>query len=441
MSAKEKISTNTVINNACALVLILASLWLLQLLIKDPIEQNSLFGLGFLVIAGLTAGRLCSLVGLPSLTGYLGAGLICGPSITSIVSETQVEQLNLVNTLALALIAMQAGCEFTRDMLQKNLKSLLHATWTHVVVIGLGTTITLVIMGQYIDFLKDLPIYALISVSALFATIAVSKSPAAVVAILSETKIKNKLSDHALGIVVILDVVVLILFSIVLTFVKASLDPHSPFSLNGLSHLVSEIIASIAAGTFFGLLIVAYFALINKERILFIVAISYGVTALCSYLHYDTLLVFVVAGFVVTNFSNQSEKMVETIEALSSVVMIVFFATAGASLDVQDLLGMWQLVLILCVSRLALTWLSEKFAHQLAQSPPELKKYGYTPFISQAGLSIGLSIIIAERVPGIGPKLSMLAISVVTLNQIFGPILFEWGLNKTEKLKATESAS
>lgn len=436
MSAHESVSLKTVTNNVLSIVLLLAGLWVLENILGQKFEKNGLFSLGFLVLSGLTAGRLCALVGLPSLTGYLAAGLICGPSITSIIGESQVEQLRLVNSLALALIAMQAGCEFTKEMLQKNLKSLLHATWAHVVIIGTGISIIMYFMSSYIDFLSHLPTYSLITIATLFSAIAVSKSPAAVVAILGETKIKNQLSDHALGIVVILDVVVLILFSVALSFAKASLDPHSPFSLSGLSHLVSEIIASIAAGTFFGLLIVAYFSFVNKQLAFFILSISYGVTALCSYLNYDTLLVFVVAGFIVTNFSNQSKKMIETIESLSSVVMIVFFATAGASLHIHDLLSMWQLVFVIFIARILLTWSSEKVAHSFANSSMALKKYGYTPFISQAGLSIGLSMIVYERLPQVGPKLATLAISVVTLNEILGPILFKWGLNQVEKLKA-----
>lgn len=130
--------------------------------------------------------------------------------------------------------------------------------------------------------------------------------------------------------------------------------------------------------------------------------------------------------------------MVNTIKSLSSVIMIVFFATAGASLHIHDLIEIWQLVIIIFLARAILVWASERVAHQIAGSPQVLKTYGFTPFISQAGLSIGLSMILYERLPDIGPKLATLAISVVTLNEIFGPILFKWGLNRVEKLKNPE---
>ncbi len=432
----EPIDLKTASKSLLALLIVLGAYWFIENFMGREILKNSLFGLGFLVLAGITAGRLCTMVGLPSLTGYLAAGLLSGPSFLTVIGDEQVSQLRLINGLALALIAMHAGCEFTTEMLKKNIKSLFHSTWAHIVFIGTGITLTLIILQSYISFLSDYALTSVIAIAAVYASIAISKSPAAVVAILGETRIRNQLSEHALGIVVILDVVVLVLFSVVLAVARSTLSPGVPFTMDGLAHLFGEIGASIAAGTFFGLFIILYFWLVDKQRLLFIVAISYGVTAICSYLHYDTLLVFVVAGFVVTNFSNFAEKMIQSIESLSSVVMVVFFATAGASLHVQDLMGMWQLVLVLFFVRLVLTWWSEWVAHKMADSSTSLRKYGFTPFVSQAGLSIGLATIVYDRIPGVGSQIATLAISVITLNEIFGPILFKWGLNQVEKIKS-----
>jgi len=431
----QDINIRIVIESLAAIALILLCIWLIENFFGRDIQENSLLSLGLLVLSGLSAGRLCQLIGLPSLTGYLGAGLFLGPSTLSIVNDNQVEKLQLVNSLALALIALQAGCEFTKEMLQKNFKSLFYGTFSHILIIGIGMTILFALMKPWVGFLEGFDNIEVITIAALFAAVAVSKSPAAVVAILGESSVRNKLSEHALGIVVILDVVVLILFSIVLAITKATLNPDAPFSMNALSHLFSEIFASITAGTFFGLFIIFYLRFIDRERLLFVVAISYGLTALCSYLHYDTLLVFVVAGFIVTNFSDQAEKMTHTIESLSSIVMIVFFATAGASLHLEELTKIWQLVIVMFLARAILTWLSEFTTHKAANSPIELKKYGFTPFISQAGLSIGLSVIIYDRLPDVGPKIATLAISVVTLNEVFGPILFKWGLNQSVKIE------
>ena len=49
-----------------------------------------------------------------------------------------------------------------------------------------------------------------------------------------------------------------------------------------------------------------------------------------------------VAGFVVTNMSRQGERLVKSSEQMGSAVMVVFFATAGAHLDLEVLKSAWM---------------------------------------------------------------------------------------------------
>lgn len=431
----QPISLKLVFESALALALVLGALMFFENVLTLDFHRTTLFGLGFIIVSGLAAGRFGSILGLPSLTGYLFAGLICGPTFLHIVSEDQVNKLKLINGLALALIAMQAGCEFTKEMLFSNFKLLLAASVSHLVVIGIGMAGIFFAAASYLPGLNEIAAGVLLPLAFVISIVGVSKSPAAVMAILGETKIKNRLSEHAIGMVVFLDVFVIIVFAVALAYARSAVQGLSGISLHQMSELIGELVASIAAGTFFGLFISMYFWLIDRERTLFLILISFGVTALCSYLHYETLLVFVVAGFTVTNFSQQAEKMISVIESLSSVVMIVFFATAGASLHVMDLIDTWQLVAILFLGRLGLTWLSEKIVHTSLNSPAELKAYGYTPFLSQAGLSIGLAVIAYDRIPTYGSQVATIIISVVTLNEIFGPLLFKWGLQKSANLQ------
>lgn len=391
---------------------------------------RGLFALGFLLLAGTAGGRLAALLKLPRLTGYLLAGLLCGPSVFGVLGPSEVTQLSLINGLALALIALQAGSEFTHQMLQKNFKSIVYGSFAHLFIIGLGMTLVFTLAAPYLDFTENLNLAAQVAVGAVFAVIAVSKSPAVVVAILGESKAKGPLSDHSLGIVVLLDVLVLAVFSLVLMVAGSMVGTGQEFSWAQLEHLAGELVASVAAGTTFGLVITFYFWAVGREKLLFLLVTAYGITAFCRFFSYDTLLVFVVAGYVVTNFSRQGSKMTHTIESISSVVMIVFFATAGASLHLDELRGLWAIVLGLFFVRALLTWLAAQAGHRLARDPEPVRKYGYTPFISQAGLSIGLAVIVSEQLPGVGTALATLAISVVALNELFGPVIFRWGLQR-----------
>ncbi|MGE0528954.1 MAG: cation:proton antiporter [Bdellovibrionales bacterium] len=428
-------SLKEVVRALAALAVVVFAFWRMGLLNNPDPMGGRLFALGFLVLAGTAGGRIAALIGLPRLTGYLAAGLISGPSVCGLVTKDQAEGLRLINGLALALIALQAGCEFTNSMLRRNFRSLMCGTLGHTVVMGLGMTAVVFFTVKYLEVFPGLDWRGLLAVAAMFAVVAVSKSPAAVVAVIGETRSRGELTDHALGIVVILDVLVLALFSIVLLLARNQLGgAATEMDFDELKHLGVELIASVAAGSSFGLLIITYFKFIARERLLFVAAAAYGITAFCRYFGYDTMLVFVVAGYIVTNVSRQGEPLIHTIESMSSVVMIVFFATAGASLHIEEIVAAWQLALVVFTGRAALTWTASRVGHILAKDTGVVRGYGFTPFVSQAGLSLGLAIIISERLPGLGHKLSALIIAVIAVNEIVGPALFKWGLHRAGEI-------
>lgn len=404
-------------------------------------RDNSLFGFGFLMVAGVFGGQLSASLGLPRITGFLGAGLVVGPSATGLLTYEQVTDLKIVNQLALALIALQAGSELTREMLANNFKKTLSGTFFHVLVIGSGMTAGLFFMREHIHFLSEFPPFTVALLAFLLASIAISKSPAAVVAVLSETKSRGPLTEYALGMVVLLDIFVLALFAFAMALAEPAVTGVGGMSTGVMFSLVEEMLLSVAAGTFFGFLIILFLKFINRERLLFLIVISYGVTALSNYLHYDTMLIFVIAGLVVTQFSSEAKKLISTIEDLSSMIMIIFFATAGASLHMEELQKLWKLAVFMFLLRAALTWVSEFLNHRKKPQGDVLKRYGATPFISQAGLTIGLATILQTKFPVVGAQLATLAIALVTLNEIFGPVLFKWGLSHAGEIPGDEKKS
>jgi hypothetical protein len=94
---------------------------------------------GFLLLAGTLTSELVEVIGVPHLTGYLFAGIIAGPHVLHLVEHESVKQLEPVNTLAIALIALAGGAELRLDQLKRGLRSL-------VIALGLQTVIGMVLM-------------------------------------------------------------------------------------------------------------------------------------------------------------------------------------------------------------------------------------------------------------------------------------------------------
>jgi Kef-type K+ transport system membrane component KefB len=157
------------------------------------------------------------------------------------------------------------------------------------------------------------------------------------------------------------------------------------------------------------------------------------------YLRFEPLLTFLTAGFLVQNLTDQGEKLLHAIEKTGSVVYVVFFATAGAHLDIPLLRSLWPVALTLAASRALATVLAARLASRLAGDPPVLRTWGWSSLVSQAGLTLGLSVIIEREFPSFGKDFRSLAIATVALNEVAGPVLFKLALDRAgEASKAEE---
>lgn len=425
-----------------AVALVLGALALMEAQGWSAAPGGGLFALGFLLVAGSFGGQVASFVGFPRLTGYLAVGVLAGPSGSGLISREDVRDLALVNALALALIALQAGAELSASMLKRSYRSLLWASAAHLAVISVGMTLVFAAVLRFTDFGAGLSLGQALAIGTVWGAMAASKAATDALAILSETGAKGPVSEYALGVVIVIDVFVLILFALGLALARSAVTPDASFSWTDLEELGMELFASVAAGTTFGLLIAFYFWAVGREKLLFTVAVGYGVTAFCSYFHYDTLLVFVVAGFVVANLSREGHHLIHTTESISAAVMVVFFATAGAQLDLGALRVYGPLAAILALSRVAFTWLASQAGHRLARDPPSVRRYGWTAFVSQAGVTLGLAAVAREALPAhIGEGMVTLLIAVIGINEMIGPVLFKLGLTRAGEAHAASRAA
>src|SRR5690606_11943400 len=114
----------------------------------------------------------------------------------------------------------------------------------------------------------------------------------------------------------------------------------------------------------------------------------------------ETLLVALTAGFWVENFSKaRGEVLIQNIERLSLPVYALFFATAGAKVDIAILAELWPFALLISAVRAASVWGGTRLGTRLAGTEPEVERYLWLAFISQAGVSLALSAIVARTFP------------------------------------------
>jgi Kef-type K+ transport system membrane component KefB len=403
---------------------------------------GTMMAIGFLVLAGTLLSELLEPIGLPHLSGYLLAGIVGGPHVLHLVDHHTVEQLSPVNTLALALIALAGGVELKVETLRSVAKSLAFASLiqTFVVLLGMGTVF--LVLSRFIPFAKDLELRPLLGVALLWGALCVTRSPSACMGILSQTRAKGPLATFSLGFIMLSDVVVVVMVATAIMLARPLISAGAAVSINDFNVLGHEILGSISIGTTLGLILATYLRLVGGQLVLVLLALGFGVTAGLKYVHVDPLLTFLTAGFVVQNLSNQGPKLLHAVEQMGSVVFVLFFATAGAHLDVPLLKQAWAIALALCGMRVVFTFLAARLSSRLANDPPVVRKWGWSSLVSQAGLALGLGVVVKNSFPGpVGEGFGSLVIAAVAINEMVGPVLFKMALDKTGESDRSEPAA
>jgi Kef-type K+ transport system membrane component KefB len=416
---------------AVVLVLLFALLYAVTRLMPHQRGGGALVAAtGFLLVAGTLASELVEVIKLPHISGYLLAGIVAGPDVLALIDAHSVHELTSINALALALIALEGGAELKLSTLRDGLRSLVVATLFQSLPILLLSALVFVAARPLVPFVEHMGPSALAGVALLWGAVAITRSPSATLGILSQTRAVGPLARYTLTFVMTSDIVVVVLVAVTLMVARPLIEPAATFSLRDLSDLGRELLGSVSLGTTLGLTLAAYLRLVGRQLSLVLVALGFGVSEVLGYLRFDALLTFMVAGFVVQNLSRQGEKLLGAIGEMGSVVYVVFFATAGAHLNVPLLRQMWPVALVLTSARGVFTFVGAKVAARVAGDPPTLQRWAWSGLISQAGLALGLAGVISRAFPSFGPGFGDLAAATVAINEMVGPVLFKLALDR-----------
>ena len=387
-------------------------------------------GLGFLLLAGTLLSELLEPLGVPHLTSYIATGFIAGPSVLRLVDSDAVSRLSSVDTLSIALIALAGGCELRIDMLKSTMRSLVWSTLFQTTLVFLLTGVTFLALGRFIPFVAPMRLPAAIATALLWASVSITRSPSALLGILAQTRARGPLTTFSLSFVMLSDVVVIFVAAVAMVFARPLLEPAAELSFADITRFAHEMVGSVALGVTLGIVLAVYLRVLGGQLLVVLIVLGLGLSELLRYIQFDALLAFIVAGFVVENFSNQGEKLLSSVSRMSTVVFVIFFALAGAHLDINILKQLWPVALALGGVRAFGTFGAGRLSARVSRDQPVIRRWGWSSMISQSGVTLGLSLVIVHSFPTIGEQFGGLVIAVLTLNQIVGPVLFKVALDR-----------
>lgn len=392
------------------------------------------------LLCGFLTAEILAHGGIPKITGYIVAGVIAGPHVSQFIDFQTMEKIQLINEVALSFIALHAGAALDRNLLSGR---------TRAITVNLLLQITVIPLFVFGAIMATAPLFAfsdlmsrvqLLVLAILSAIIAIARSPSSAMAIITECRARGPFTETALGITVAMDVLVIILFTGAMAAVSPLLGGNETKGWYQAGILCIELIGSLAAGAFLGYGIHTFYKYISKDHALFLLFIAFAVTRITKligdqlsavtdvHLTLEPLLICIAAGFIVRNATPYGEELEENLMRISLPIYVLFFSVAGASLDLAALATCWPLALILALSRAAGLAVSTWTAGRLTHLPAQECRLAWMSHLTQAGVAIGLTQIIAREDPATAAYLTTLTLAVITLNQCIGPVAFKQAL-------------
>ena len=389
--------------------------------------SGPLLGFGYVLVSAFFAGALFKELRLPRLTGYIVVGVVSGPTLLGLLSPEMVGSLDTLGGIAVSTIALSAGTELDLRAMRPLLRTVRAITLWGV----LGTTallaMTVLLLRPWLPFLRASDPVQGVAVALVLGVVMVAQSPAVVVALRDEMRADGPVARTVLGVVVLADLVVIVLFALCSTLAKSALGTSGDVA--GMAALLAwRIAGSFVVGALVGVGLAAYLRKVARDASLFLLFAIVLVAEAGRRLQLDPLLIALAAGVLVRNATSVAPVLTRELQPSALPVSIVFFATAGATLHLEALRTVWFPAGVLVAVRAGGLFLGSRWGARRAGAPPSVVRFAGVGLLPQAGLALALATLFVKTFPEFGSAASALTLGVVALNELLAPALFRGAL-------------
>lgn len=198
------------------------------------------------VVIAFFAGKLISKLKLPSILGWLIAGMILGPHALSLINDTLLDTVwyqSLMHVLECA-VGLMIGTELVWKKIKKSGRSIIVTTLTQ----SLGTFLLVSLVFGIVFYFSGIPLY----LAFLFGGIALATTPAPALSIVREFKTSGPVTSTLIPMAALDDIVGCIVFFTTIALVAGNLStgelPAYMIVLVVLLPLVIGVVTGLLAG-------------------------------------------------------------------------------------------------------------------------------------------------------------------------------------------------
>ncbi len=388
-----------------------------------------LLKLAIVVVVGMIGGKIATKFKLPSVSGYLVAGLFLGPSFFDLVTKTDSVNFEIISELALSFIAFSIGSEFVYSEIKKMGKNVVVITLLEVI-----GAIGVVFSVMYFVFNQDF------ALSIVIASMSAATAPAATLMVMKQYRAHGPVTKTLLPVVALDDVFGIIAFGIALAVAKMSLNTSGSSGVMMFFEPVIEIVGSIGLGVLIGVVL----AVVAKKQqtkddiqIVSITAIALA-TGLSNWLGLSSLLTNIVVGTVLVNLLKHSGRVFGSVNDFVPIFYVLFFTLAGASLDLSILVSVGSMGIAYIFARGIGKYLGAFMGASIVKAPDTVRKYLGFALLPQGGISIGLSVIVRQQLPQYATMITTIIMFSVLVYETSGPIFAKIAISKAKEINGLD---
>ncbi len=349
---------------------------------------------GLMTLAGYYFGGLARRVRLPSLIGYMVLGVILGPSLVGWLPHAVSDKLAFITQIALGFVAISIGSELSVTTLKR-----LGAGIISIIFAESLAAFLLVFLAVYL-YTRSWPM------ALIFGAVAPASAPAGTVAVIQEYKAKGNLTKALYAVVGFDDGLAIVIFGFAAAMAKVLLV--STFSrsadasvLAGLLVPLKEIVFSLGLGAAIGFVFCQLVRPLRNSRDMLIVLFGTVLlaTGLAEHFHLSLILTNMVVGFVLVNTRRSAlvHRVTAPLQDVMPLLFVLFFCLAGSHLEVRQLLSLGVVGALYILARSGGKIIGAAAGAKIGNVEEKIRRYLGLGILSQAGVAIGLSLIIRHE--------------------------------------------
>ncbi|WP_308780753.1 cation:proton antiporter [uncultured Clostridium sp.] len=388
------------------------------------------------IIIAFFIGKLVSKLKLPSILGWLIAGMILGPHALSILDNTILEAgwyENIVHILE-CVVGLMIGTELVWKKIKKSGESIIVTTLTQ----SLGTFILVSLVFGIVFYFSEIPIY----LALIFGGIALATAPAPALSVVREFKTDGPVTKTLIPMAALDDMLGVAVFFTTIAIVAGKISEQKLPAYMIPIVLFLPLVIGLATGFLAGLLL-------KKERkTLDTLVILIGMILITSGIGFvfnnhimpKPILNFMLMGMAFSaTFSNmitedRLEKIMHDFNPILGISMIIVILNLGAPLDYHLILGAGLFTFIYIVTRAFGKYFGAFFGASITKSPKTVRNYLGLTLLPHSGVSLVFTGIAVSVLSGPDPKSAEIIQGTIAaaavVNEVIAVIVakkgFEW---------------